>query len=713
MSQGLRLRTASILGAIALFAALGVTGLGGLGPASASAAGASSPAAVTTLFAWGDNSTGELGNGSTANADAPVTVSLPAGVVPDAVAGGGGGGDNLDPEYAGYAIGSDSKLYAWGDNSGGELGDGSTTPTSSDTPVVVALPSGVTPVAISAAQGAAYAIGSDGDLYAWGDGGFGKLGNGSMTNTDTPVVVSLPAGVTAKAVAAGYESAYAIGSDGNLYAWGDNFYGELGNGSTTNSDTPVVVALPTGVQPVTIAGGGGVGYAIGSDGNLYSWGLNADGQLGDGSTDNSDTPVLVSMPVGVTAKTFTGGGAFAHIIGSDGNLYGWGVGTSGQLGVNTLSGMATTPVLVTLAPGVTPRAISDNLHTGYAIGSDGNVYAWGYGLAGELGNGSTGDGSGPVVVSLPPQSVPLSLGTEPGSSAGYAIVSATPTAPQVTRQPQLQTVLEGQGATFTASASGYPEPSVQWQVSTDGGATFTSVSGATSDALTIPTTTLAQNGDEYDAVFSNGIAPDATTNPALLTVNPAVAPSITLQPSGQTGAPGDDVNFTATASGDPDPTVVWQVAEDGPTSWKDIEGNGTSTSDTLTGLIFGTFENGWEFRAVFANDAGSTTTNPATLTVNAPSAPKVTLQPTSQATHPGDYVSFTATASGDPVPTVVWQVAEDGPTSWKNIEGNGTSTSDELTGPIFGTFENGWEFRAVFTNDTGSTTTNPVTLTVT
>ena len=180
------------------------------------------------------------------------------------------------------------------------------------------------------------------------------------------------------------------------------------------------------------------------------------------------------MPAGVTAKAVTGGGAFAHMIGSDGNLYGWGGGTSGQLGVNTDSGMATTPVLVTLAPGVTPRAISDNLHTGYAIGSDGNVYAWGYGLAGELGNGSTGDGSPPVVVSLPPESVPLSLGPEPGSSAGYAIVSATPTAPQVSSQPQPQTVLEGQSATFTAAASGYPEPSVQWQVSTDGGATFSS-----------------------------------------------------------------------------------------------------------------------------------------------------------------------------------------------------------------------------------------------
>ena len=131
-------------------------------------------------------------------------------------------------------------------------------------------------------------------------------------------------------------SAYAIGSDNKLYAWGDNTYGELGNGTMDRQrHTPSFVSLPTGVEAgVTIAGGGGVGYAIGSDGNLYSWGLNADGQLGDGTTNNSDTPVLVSMPTGVTAKAITGGGAFAHIIGSDGNLYGWGLGTQwGQLGV--------------------------------------------------------------------------------------------------------------------------------------------------------------------------------------------------------------------------------------------------------------------------------------------------------------------------------------------------------------------------------------------
>jgi hypothetical protein len=96
--------------------------------------------------------------------------------------------------------------------------------------------------------------------------------------------------------------------------------------------------------------------------------------------------------------------------------------------------------VVPLASGVTPKAIAYNMHTGYAIGSDGNIYAWGYGLAGELGDGTTGDGSPPVVVSLPPGSTPESLGTEPGSTAGYAIASVPNVAPTVTTQPTSQTV---------------------------------------------------------------------------------------------------------------------------------------------------------------------------------------------------------------------------------------------------------------------------------
>jgi alpha-tubulin suppressor-like RCC1 family protein len=484
------------------------------------AAPVSGTGSFVALLAWGDNSLGQLGDGiSGGSSDTPVAVPLPSGVTPVAFAGSGGGGDPQPSQWASYAIGSDGNLYAWGDNSSGELGNGGMT--QSDSPVVVSLPAGVTPIAVTAAQGAAYAIGSDGQLYAWGTNFYGNLGDGTtITNSDTPVVVSLPSGVTPLAIAGGYESAYAIGSDGNLYAWGDNVYGELGNGSTTNSDTPVVVSLPSGVTPKTIAGGGGAGYAIGSNGSLYAWGYNIYGQLGDGSTTNSDTPVPVSLPSGVTAKAVTGGGGFAHAIGSDGKLYGWGLdNTANQVGDGSDTNQVT-PVVVTLAAGVTPTAVSDDLHTGYAIGSDGNIYAWGYGLAGELGNGGPGNFSPPVVVSLPPESSPESLGQEPGSVDGYAIVDVSDVAPSITTQPVSVSVLAGQGASFDATASGFPAPTVQWEVSTDGGSTFSPLPGATNTTLTLTTTTLAENGYEYEAVFTDGTSPDATTDAAVLTVRP-------------------------------------------------------------------------------------------------------------------------------------------------------------------------------------------------
>ena len=694
---------------VAALVVLGTTALLQVSGATPAAA----PGSSVALLSWGDNSSGELGNGVTGGiSDTPVSVSLPPGVTPVAIAGGGGGGDAQPSLYCAYAIGSDGNLYAWGDNGHGELGDGSAVANSS-TPVVVSLPSGVTPTAISATQGVGYAIGSDGKLYAWGNNFYGNLGNGSTTDSSTPVVVSLPSGVTPTAIAGGYESAYAVGSDGKLYAWGDNLYGELGNGGTTNSDTPVVVSLPSGVTPKAIAGGGGTGYTTGSDGNLYAWGLNSYGELGNGSTTNSDTPVVVSLPSGVTPKAVTGGGGFAHAIGSDGNLYGWGLdSTAAQLGDGG-STNSDTPVVIVLASGITPTAIADNLHTGYAIGSDGKIYAWGYGLQGELGDGSPGNFSPPVVVSLPPGSTPESLGPEPGSSAGYAIVSIPHVAPTITTQPTSQSVFAGQDATFTAAASGYPAPTVQWQVSTDGGVTFSPVLGATSDTLTIAATALADSGNEYEAVFTNSLN-SATTDAAVLTVNPDVAPAITTQPLSQSVYAGQTATFSAAASGTPAPTVQWQFSVDGVT-WYDISAStcGGCTginSDTYQSAPLSTFENGWQARAVFTNSAGSATTDAATVTVNPAVAPVVTTQPLNSTVATGQTATFTAAASGEPTPTVDWQISVDGGATWISL---GALTGDTVTSGVLTAFENGWEARAVFTNGGGSAATNAATLTVT
>ena len=185
-------------------------------------------------------------------------------------------------------------------------------------------------------------------------------------------------------------------------------------------------------------------------------------------------------------------------------------------------------------------------------------------------------------------------------------------APSVTTQPASQAVPAGQTATFTAAASGNPTPTVQWQVSTDSGSTFSDITGATSTTLTLSNTTTAQNGDEYQAVFTNSVG-TATTNAATLTVSTAqFAPSVTTQPASQTVTAGQTATFTAAASGNPTPTVQWQVSTDSGSTFSDITG---ATSTTLTLSNTTTAQNGDEYRAVFTNSVGTATTSAATLTV--------------------------------------------------------------------------------------------------
>jgi len=279
--------------------------------------------------------------------------------------------------------------------------------------------------------------------------------------------------------------------------------------------------------------------------------------------------------------------------------------------------------------------------------------------------------------------------------------TGAPSAPNITTQPANQTVNAGQTATFTAAASGSPSPTVQWQLSTNSGSTWSNISGATAASYSITNVTASQSGSEYRAVFTN-TAGTATTNAATLTVN--VAPSITTQPANQTVNAGQTATFTAAASGSPTPTVQWQLSTNSGSTWSNISG-ATAASYSITNVAAS--QSGSEYRAVFTNTAGTATTNAVTLTVNV--APSVTTQPANQTVNAGQTATFTAAASGSPSPTVQWQLSTNSGSTWSNISG-ATSASYSITNVTAG--QSGSKYRAVFTNSLGSATTNSAQLTV-
>ncbi|MFC5471295.1 immunoglobulin-like domain-containing protein, partial [Cohnella suwonensis] len=340
-----------------------------------------------TLWAWGDNDYGQLGDGTTTRRYTPVQVL--SGV--QAIAAGA---------RHSLALKSDGTLWAWGDNSVGDLGDGTTI--DRHTPVQVL--SGVQAVASRGFH--SLALKSDGTLWAWGDNAYGQLGDGTTINSSTPVQVLSDV----QAIAAGFNHSLAVKSNGTLWAWGDNDWGQLGDGTMTRRYTPVQVL--SGVQAV--AGGGAHSLALKSDDTLWAWGYNGDGELGDGTTTNSITPVQAQGLSGV--QDIAAGYLFSLTLKSDGTLLAWGDNSSGQLGDGTAAD-SSTPVQV--LSGV--QAAAAGIVHGLALKSDGTLWAWGYNGSGQLGDGTVGtDRYSPVQVVFPQTDAEAVAADKATMAIGYA-----------------------------------------------------------------------------------------------------------------------------------------------------------------------------------------------------------------------------------------------------------------------------------------------------
>ncbi len=293
------------------------------------------------LYAWGDNTNGQLGDNSTTSSSVPVTVNT-SGVL---------NGKTITAIAAGVdhtlALDSDGKVYAWGDNTSGQLGDGSNS--ESEIPVAVST-SGIlstkTITAIAIGFYFSVALDSDGKVYTWGYNASGQLGNNSTTDSNVPVAVNTSgvlSGKTITAITAGNSHCLILDNAGSLFSWGANNDGQLGNG-TYAADSVAITVNMTGVLSGksinTISTGRYHSIALDSDGKVYSWGLNGSGNLGDASYTKRTTAVAVDVSgvlAGDIVNDIAGGSSHCLALGSDGAVYSWGLGTSGQLGVGSTS----------------------------------------------------------------------------------------------------------------------------------------------------------------------------------------------------------------------------------------------------------------------------------------------------------------------------------------------------------------------------------------
>jgi len=345
-----------------------------------------------TVRCWGLNDSGQLGDGSTTNSSTPVAVAGVGGAA--AVTGGG---------FHTCARFPDGTLECWGRNDSGQLGDPATTSFSSVTPVRV---TGITTaIAVTAGGFHTCALLQDGTVRCWGENDFGQLGNGTADpvagtpSTFNPTPVTVSGITTAVAISAGGWHTCALLRDGTVQCWGQNTYGQLGDGATVAPSAPSRSPTPVTVTGITTAIDieAGISHtcALLRDGTLQCWGRNDAGRLGNGTTANSSTPTTVS---GITPAAVAPGAEHTCARFQDGTVRCWGDNNWGQLGNNSAVGATSTTPSTAVTGITTATAASSGAEHTCAVLQGGFVQCWGRNTDGRLGDGTTTNAFTPVTV---------------------------------------------------------------------------------------------------------------------------------------------------------------------------------------------------------------------------------------------------------------------------------------------------------------------------
>src|ERR1035437_176055 len=326
----------------------------------------------STVMSWGYNANGQLGDGINSVADSlhPVHVVTLNGIM--GIAGGG---------WFSLALKKDSTVWAWGYNQMGQIGDGSVF--ERDSPVQVTGLTGIKTV--QAGFDFSTALKSDGTVWAWGNNSSGQLGDGLILADSTRPGQVIGISNVAD-IASGQFHTLALKYNGSVWAWGGNQNGQLGYGTNTlDSTTAGQVSIITNIIAI------GCGYfhslAVKSDSTVWTWGNNQYGQLGNGSTNTTGCNCVSTLAQvnGLTGVIAVAGGHFHSLaLKKDGTVWAWGYNIHGQLG-NGNNNESYVPIQVSGLNNVV--AISAGWEHSMALKSDGTVWEWGYNLYGQLGNG--------------------------------------------------------------------------------------------------------------------------------------------------------------------------------------------------------------------------------------------------------------------------------------------------------------------------------------
>ncbi len=369
----------------------------GLGNGLQVTAGATFSCAETqdgAVFCWGDDHDGQLGMGNDVLEAHPIAVPVNA----DGVAAGGGhtcavARASVDPGAAAPAA-----FVCWGSDQAGQLGDNGEEDRATPAPIKMPL----LPKTIAAGGLHTCAVDSAAGLWCWGRGNSGQIGPGHSLDTAFPVGVALPGGDGATAVTTGDEHTCVLvapgdGLGGEILCFGDNSFGELGDGTTASRATPAPVPLGTGAaatRAASVTAGGGHTCAVDVDGRAWCWGRGDRGQIGDGSSMDQLVPMPIALPGGGAVSSLSAGGEHTCAVDAAGAVFCWGANERGQLGAGAPGPDVAAPRLVAALPPAL-RVAAGGEHTCVEL-PDRTIDCWGANENGQLGDGTTADSAIPV-----------------------------------------------------------------------------------------------------------------------------------------------------------------------------------------------------------------------------------------------------------------------------------------------------------------------------